>query len=141
MLWSDQKRENYHRLQWVGHDGFIQAVANVCGTGEALLDLGCGTGVMEKHLSGVPLSPAGLGDITPKLLLKDVVVVPEFLLLGEANPVILGPSVAIAVHARCIELATRRVLRDVCNRDTHPAGQLEFRTEITRHSATPEYQL
>jgi SAM-dependent methyltransferase len=51
MKWSDQKHANYHNLQWVREDGFIEACANVCGTGEAFLELGCGTGVMISRLA------------------------------------------------------------------------------------------
>lgn len=51
MHWSDQKHANYHRLQWVRNEAFIDVVAAACGTGEAVLDLGCGTGVMAEPLT------------------------------------------------------------------------------------------
>lgn len=50
MQWSEQKHANYHRLQWVKNEAFIDVVASVCGAGEAVLDLGCGTGVMSGPL-------------------------------------------------------------------------------------------
>lgn len=51
MKWSDQKHANYHKLQWVRETGFIEACASMCGTGEAFLELGCGTGVMIGRLA------------------------------------------------------------------------------------------
>lgn len=51
MKWSDQKHANYHNLQWVREQGFIEACASACGTGESFLELGCGTGVMIGRLA------------------------------------------------------------------------------------------
>jgi SAM-dependent methyltransferase len=51
MEWSDHKHANYHKLQWVKNEAFIDVVANGCGGGESVLDLGCGTGVMAEPLS------------------------------------------------------------------------------------------
>lgn len=51
MKWSDQKHANYHNLQWVREEGFIETCAAACGSGEAFLELGCGTGVMVGRLA------------------------------------------------------------------------------------------
>lgn len=51
MEWSEQKYANYHSLQWVRDTSLIEVLAQICGTGEALLELGCGTGAMLGRLS------------------------------------------------------------------------------------------
>ena len=51
MEWSDHKHANYHNLQWVKNEAFIDVVANACGGGESVLDLGCGTGAMALPLA------------------------------------------------------------------------------------------
>lgn len=51
MQWSDQKHANYHRLQWVRDEGFIESIAALCGSGEAFLELGCGTGAMIRRMA------------------------------------------------------------------------------------------
>jgi SAM-dependent methyltransferase len=64
MQWSEQKHANYHNLQWVRESSFIDLIARICGQGEALLELGCGTGAMIGRLAGdfsrcVGVDPAG----------------------------------------------------------------------------------
>lgn len=51
MNWSDRKHASYHQIQWVKNEAYIHAVADACGTGEAVVDLGCGTGAMAKPLA------------------------------------------------------------------------------------------
>lgn len=51
MQWSERKHANYHALQWVREENLIELLARVCGEGDALLELGCGTGVMVGRLA------------------------------------------------------------------------------------------
>ncbi len=51
MDWSEHKQANYNDLQWVQEKTLIELVAKRCGQGEALLELGCGTGVMIGRLA------------------------------------------------------------------------------------------
>jgi SAM-dependent methyltransferase len=51
MDWSQVKHATYHQIQWVRNEAYINAVADVCGTGEAVVDLGCGTGAMAGPLA------------------------------------------------------------------------------------------
>lgn len=51
MEWSEQKQRNYHTLQWVNEPTLTDTLTETCGRGEALLELGCGTGTMISRLA------------------------------------------------------------------------------------------
>ena len=97
---------------------------------------------LQQHVAGIALATARFHHISAELLLHDAVVVAEFLLLGQANAIVLRPSVAKAMHARGVELTPSRMLRDVRDRDADAAGQFDLGTDVPSHTSaisnTPE---
>lgn len=126
MQWSDQKHANYHNLQWVRDESFIEVCASMCGSGEAFLELGCGTGVMVGRLARdftrcVGVDPAkNLLELAPKLPNIEYVPLPleqihyeqEFdcVLLRNTVHHLANPEVGITKAARALRRGGRIVL-------------------------------